>query len=292
MQAAPFASLASYIDRQDIPALEFTVTNLRKPSSGVGQYGEWTMHGGEISDGDLRHDVVFTFEASQYVGKRLHVEAGRDGKGKLCGLVLVEKERNGEKDRQVKIDNRAKITVVDGATSSRSTSPVSSPSGQPAASPSATHVSKNGTPAGESTVVDRVEGWFRILDIVVARSKLGPVEFSASDLKEITTGISMSYKGQYGVYAPPYFGSETPEPQKEGNWEDFLYPAAGGKPARRMGDIPEADLLRYVTWALGKKEEDLDPIQVPTYRAIMSMAKAKDWIPPVEDDLDMSAPPF
>lgn len=72
------------------------------------------------------------------------------------------------------------------------------------------------------TIQTRINTYLSIMDEVVRQvKKRNPLRcdndtplagFSPSDIKEITTGISMSYKGQYGVYAPPVFGDSEDEP--------------------------------------------------------------------------------
>lgn len=287
----PFASLAGMINFQDFPAMEFTVSSLKKAYNGVGQYGPYTLHSGEITDGSLSHQVLFTIDggADHLFGKRIRVEAGRDRNGKLCDLCMEEKEYpkgSGKMERSVKIGKRAKITILDGSTPSQ----VSSPSQPAATHPKPSAVAGNGIPVGESTVAERVDAWMKILAEVCRQTNRDMVQvwkdFSPSDLKEITTGISMSYKGQYGVYAPPYFGAEKQAP---GRWQDFLYPS---KPPRKLGEVPEIDLLRYVTWALSLKEDTVKPEQREVWENVMAMAKDKGWNteePVLKDDED-SAP--
>lgn len=278
MTAVPLATIATFINFQDIPCVEGTISKLYPPKTGVGQYGPWTLQGGEITDGNLSHKIVFTLDggADQYKGKNIKIEAGLDGRNKLCDLVLSEREYQGKAERQIKVGKRAKITILEGS----SASPVSSPSQTAATQPRATSVAGNGIPAGDSTVAERVDAWFQILNVVCDRAgqDMGEIanKFSPSDLKEITTGISMSYKGQYGVYAPPYFGVQKQSPA---SWQDFMYPASGGKPSRRLGDIPETDQLRYVTWALGIKSDAVKPEQKEVWDQVMAMAEAKGWMP-------------
>lgn len=270
MTAIPFAQLATYISKQDIPAVQGTISKLYdNPKTGVSEHGPWCMHNGKISDGNLEHDIVFAMEgpSDNLKGKTILIECGRTGQGKLCDLSMDE--YNGK--RKIKVGKRAKITILDGSTPS----PVSSPSQPAATQPRPSPVAGNGIPVGESTVAERVDTWFRIFEVVCqeAGQNSGEVQksFSPSDLKEITTGISMSYKGQYGVYAPPYFGAEKQTP---GRWQDFLYPS---KPPRKLGEVPEIDLLRYVTWALSLKEDTVKPEQLEVWENVMAMAKDKGW---------------
>lgn len=283
MKPTRYEDLAELINNQPIACLEGTVTMLRKPYHGTGQYGAYTLHNGEITSGEFTHPILFAIEGGvdHLLNKTIHIECGMDKNNKPCDLLMTEKEYKGKMERAVKVGGRAKITVINGS-GSTTPSQGSAPAQRTSSSPQGVSVQSNGNLDWEGILGTPFE--YRLTDYRNCYEKTcrefgkDPEEMigqlTGTDIKEITTGLVAGFKGKFGVYRDVIF--EEPL-SKEGAWEDFLYPAAGGKPERRLGDVPEADQLRYVTWAIGLDKSKIKEEQRPVYEAVMAMAEAKGW---------------
>jgi hypothetical protein len=128
--------------------------------------------------------------------------------------------------------------------------------------------------------------------------------FSPSDIKEMTTGISMTFKGQYGVYAPPVFANKNrlveqakdvfegtvvdddPIPMKHptdkdqstekiATWEDTIHPKSG----KKLSDLDKVAQRKLAAWMLCTDPDTLDPEPKRFFAAVAMMAGAKSLTP-------------
>lgn len=133
-------------------------------------------------------------------------------------------------------------------------------------SPASSSVQSGGVPAeSNEPVEDRIEAYFKIFEDVCVTAGHDPVKemsaLSPSDLKEITTGIVMSFKAAYGMHAQPHFrqagftqGSLDKAPAAEwggvSTWKDTKHPATG----KTLSEISLEDQLKLVRWAYSHPE--------------------------------------
>ncbi len=271
------ATVAELAHGSPIVCLECKLVKLNAQTlRGKGQYGDWVLQFGELSDGNLRHDVVFAsdevIQEPSMEGKMVRITA-QEYKGKLKGITLEDKEVKGKQKRSIKVTFPAKVELLDGD------SQASSPPQSNQTTPSQTSRPMNQESSTEPVEV-RIANYFGIFNRVCLAVGQDPDEvvgkLSPTDIKEISTGISMSYKGQYGVYAPPIFqggateaiahqeeqvgksraitkeleDGETDSPKKTTNgkpkgWRDYLHP----KKNVPLGELDEEGLAKLIDWA-------------------------------------------
>lgn len=129
------------------------------------------------------------------------------------GISRGRREYNGAVTLSVNIPDKASIQIVGD----------SSPSQGAATQGRAVSVQSGGPQAGldQSPVRERVHCYFEVLKEVSAQYKHlqstleeGALpKLTASDIKDITTSISLSYRGEFGSYAKPIF--QKPQQDKE-----------------------------------------------------------------------------
>lgn len=214
------ATILQCPDKTKIPEFEGIVTSIKavgEKQRGVHEkYGPWIFqdtvlkdsNGDEIKVQFSHPDVE---QELSIKGKKVRLSCS-DGSHGLSGVTIeTGREYKGEAPRFIKVTASANVQLV-------------GPGGVPSASPSAPspkpqHQAQPSSQATGDTVENRASAYFDIMKEVVkyieGNNPLGADKgaplggFSPSDIKEITTGISMSFKGQYGVYAPPVFGKPT-----------------------------------------------------------------------------------
>lgn len=166
----------------------------------------------------------------------------------------------------------------------------------------------------QTPVNKRIFDYFKVMAGVVKghselKEKWNLPDFSPSDIKEITTGICMGYKGKYGVYRGPIFpkshgateaelaampeqswegdqgahGSRTspPKPQsteRKSSWGEFVHK----KRQVKLSEIEDADLCGFARWARKidpKKDAALlgDAYNNAFYANVSLMMAEKGW---------------
>ena len=271
------ADLNSYKDGQVIPCFEGVITKLYAAKTGTSKGRPWSFQGGFVKDmnGD-EHRITFAGPAqaqdeNDAKGKRIRLTP-TSVKGKIKGLTM--KIEDNEKDpnepyRKIQVDEGCKIELVNGSASQPSGKSSSASSPPPGSS-------QRHTPQHESTVEDRVTGYFGVLMAVNASFKANADQLPAlthTDLKDIATHISMTYRGDYGSYAPPVFrrdiqssfgepkmaGTTSPQSTEEPAWKSFVHPKRG-KP---LGEIPlgtkdkVGGLASLIKWAVNTNPDSL-----------------------------------
>lgn len=214
MKPVTVKELEGYSDKQAIACFEGQIKKLFEPKTGTTKGRKWSFQSGFIVDdaGD-EHRITFVGipnqqDVEETKNKRVRLTPGTY-KGKPSGLYMAIQ---GEY-RNINVDTGCKIEWVNGTAREQG--------GDQGAEPAAAaNQAVQGKSTSADTVEQRVKHYIDIMDEVVRqigkRNPLGErrpdgndgwlAGFSASDIKEITTGIAMSFKGQYGVYAAPIFG--------------------------------------------------------------------------------------
>ncbi len=270
-----FATLAELSTESPIPMIEGKIIKLFPGKSGTGQGGKaWALRNGTISDGKLRHDITFWDEEiiNQIEdGKSYRIICGLNKNDKPSGVKMVEKEYKGKAQRSINVSWPATIEPLDGSTAPQSTEqPRTQATSQP-------RQSMNGNDNDDDSInhdpVDtRIADYFKVFDAVCEAAGHDPATekeaLNHSDLKEITTGICMSYKGKYGVHCPPIFGGElgksqpaqasqragaTPttsgeEEEVPESWKDAIHKEI------KLADYEEDRLAELIQWALDTPE--------------------------------------
>ncbi len=284
VQPIKFSTLAELASGSNIVCIQGKITDIFDPNRGEGNYGPWVIQNATISDGTLKHDIAF-MDAEHVLpksvkGKTIRVTA-QEYKSKLKGLELKEKEVKGKPKRSVNVKFPAKIEILNGDSwvehvpaEEGASESGGQPATQPAQSyrqPEQSHAVQS-TDASLDTVEDRVANYFKVFGVVCdAAGHDTATELEAlshSDLKEITTGICMSFKGQYGVYAPPVFageiqpGKSSPpragetdsQTQTTSGEEDEASAPLGWRNAEhkgvKLGDYEEDKLSELIQWAI------------------------------------------
>lgn len=282
MNIAPvkFTTLAELVSGSPIGCIQGKITDLFKPNTGTGQYGDWIIQNGTISDGTLKHGIAF-MDAEHILpmnlkGKTIRVTA-QDYKDKLKGIELKEKEVKGKPNRTVNVKFPAKIEIQEGSSWVEHV-----PSGEGSSSPSqSTEASQPATqtkqanysqPMDDESISNdpaenRITDYFNVFNLVCIAASKDPDEIisglSSSDIKEITTGICMSFKGKYGVHRAPIFGSNRTSPGKSKagatasqtetttgeedapeSWRDAVHKDI------KLGDYEEDKLAELIQWAI------------------------------------------
>lgn len=281
MNIAPvkFTTLAELVSGSPLGCIQGKITDLFKPNTGTGQYGDWIIQNGTISDGTLKHDIAF-MDAEHILpmnlkGKTIRVTA-QDYKDKLKGIELKEKDVKGKPKRCVNVKFPAKIEIQEGsswvehvASGEGSSSPSQSTE---ASQPAPTKQANYSQPMDDESISNdpaenRIADYFNVFNLVCIAASKDPDEIisglSSSDIKEITTGICMSFKGKYGVHRAPIFGSNrtspgksqagataSPTPTTSGeeeapeSWRDAVHKDI------KLGDYEEDKLAELIQWAI------------------------------------------
>ena len=303
MRAIPIADLSEYRDGAAVPAVEGVLTKLFDPNRGESaQYGAWVLQNGILTD-DNQNEISICFAADSVIqpkemwNKRIHIEPSVGQKGSN-GLKMKKNKKTGELGLHV--TGTANITYPDGKPAPRQEREAPAEGGaKPVSRPSDASQPHRSipTPKDVSTVSERAASYFKIFEEVGVAYENGGEhvpELSPGDLKDIATTIFLTYKGDYGVYAPAVFDKAAPstevvdgkaevvqpeEAEPEFDWKTVCHPSYPDLP---MGQAPEQKLKAWAGWALGLSEEVLAG-SVPAVRlfaaASLRMAAEKKWGP-------------
>jgi len=271
-QTLTFEQLALLPHKTPIAAVEGTLISLTQPKNyASGANAGKPFQYGTIKSGSLEHGVKFdggdaTVQPMTRKGQFIRLEC-KSGNHGLTGVAMDENEYPpGTIKRTIRCTATAVIsypqagnaTQTPPAAAQASSATQTPPARQDA--PQASSVRNTGHP--ESTVEERVAAWLQIAE-EVCRQISKPFEgfmegLSSTDIKEITTGISMSYKGQYGAYQAPVFGNgqfpnrtvdslvaqHAPEASIQ-SWRTFI----NAKSGKKLGDYDDATFVKLSCWA-------------------------------------------
>ena len=118
MKIMSFPEILDLENGQQIPALQGTVKKVLDQRTGVGEFGPWTLQTLFLQD-EHAHEITVTwtcpdpFDAG-VEGQTLYFESGRDKKDQLVGLKREIRKKNGKTYESVKVDDRAKVKVLNG----------------------------------------------------------------------------------------------------------------------------------------------------------------------------------
>jgi hypothetical protein len=290
MTVAPikFSTLAELASGSPIVCIQGKITSLYDPKKGEGEYGPWVIQNATISDGTLKHDIAFMDEEHilpmSAKNKTIRVTA-QEYKSKLKGIELKEKTVNGKPKRSVNVKFPAKIEVQEGGNWVDHVA--GSGDGSEASSQPAAHEHTSSQPSAPSTyrgnsqsterpapsdepVEERVANWVKVHAAVcdaVGHDAATELEgLSPSDIKEITTGIIMSFKEGYIHRAPHFAGDTQPgkSPQRAGVTDSQTQTTSGEEEAEaapvgwrnavhkgvKLGDYEEENLAAIIQWCL------------------------------------------
>lgn len=263
-----------------VPCVEGYLVKLHKEESGEGQYGPWTKTGGVLQDvNDQSVEISISFWGKEEAlipqtawKKKIRIESKAGQKGS-SGIQMGEYNDKP----QLKITAAAIITWPDGEPKA------GKPKGESGAS-SGAQGSDGGSsrrPQNEEIDADdepfeeRVEGWLKAFSQVCEAAGHKPEEvmekFSASDLKEITTGLAASFKAKFGMHRRIHFrdgspkgagsvsGDEGAGEKEEGStripkWQDVIHPKAN-KP---LGKLEKDQIRKGIAWALTTESDKLE----------------------------------
>jgi hypothetical protein len=270
-----FSTLAELAHGSPIVCIEGKLISIKNPPlKGQSQHGEWVLQFGEMSDGKLRTDIVIASEelvlGDDMKNKTIRVTA-QEYKGKLKGVTLTDKEVKGKQKRAVEIKFPAKIEVVGEGGSTSTPDRQEHTSSQPS-SPSSYRdnpVPSKQAPSDEP-VEERVANWVKVHAAVcdaVGHDAATELEgLSPSDIKEITTGIIMSFKEGYIHRAPHFAGDTQPgkSPPKAGVTDSQTPTTSGEEEAEaapvgwrnavhkgvKLGDYEEENLAAIIQWCI------------------------------------------
>lgn len=227
----PLKDLANFMNKQVIPCIEVTLSSLKPEiKRGTGEYGDYAYQSGSFKDAQ-GGSAYFSFSGNDDcffkqsdVGTKIRIECGTDKKGAPAGLVWGVRQSGDKTYTTINLDNRATISYFNGNTSA--------PSQSATTQGRAVSVKSGGSQAGldQSPVRERVHCYFEVLKEVSAQYKHlqstleeGTLpKLAASDIKDITTHLSMTYRGEFGSYAKPIFQQEkSSSPQEEEPRDDL-----------------------------------------------------------------------
>jgi hypothetical protein len=224
----PFKDLAGYMDKQTIACVEGQITKIQeKVARGTSQYGDWAMQFSTLRDAaGAYHDVTITDEASFFTneskGATIRLESQPQSKGGPAGVSMGVRFKDNKENRSIKVDNRALVTLLNGA--------LPSGGGQSAATQGGVvSAQSGGIPSGfdYSPVRERVHGLLEVMKEFSAQYKHlqstaeeGTVpKLTASDILTGSIHIYQTYRGDLGSYAKPIFLKPQAEKPKEETWQ-------------------------------------------------------------------------
>lgn len=275
-----FEALASKEHEDKIGCVEGKLSTLYDAKTGTTKAGkDWSLQDGVLKDASgNEHRVCFAAgqEVGHLKGKMIRLTSHVGEKG-MSGIYMKEDTYTNKQGKEV---TTRKIHV----TATANIEEVGS-GGQPApssAKPQSTeHKPMESQTSNSDPAEVRIANYFSVFNRVCLAAGKDPDEvvhgLSSSDIKEITTGICMSFKGQYGAYLPPHFadreGAEetvkrhetavgksqratqedgekdspkrTSPSEKPASWREFLHP----KKQVTLGDLEEEDLMKLIDWA-------------------------------------------
>jgi hypothetical protein len=128
MKLMSFPEINDLENGQQIPSFQGTIKKVFDPKTGVGDYGPWSLQSLILTD-EHANEIKVTWAVEDVwdastEGKRFLFESGYDKKDQLVGLKKEIRNKNGNKYESVKVDDRAKVKVLNGETS-RNEKPIS-----------------------------------------------------------------------------------------------------------------------------------------------------------------------
>ena len=116
MKLMSFPEILDCENGQQITALQGTVKKVFPPKTGVGDYGPWSLQNLILQD-EHAHELTVTWTCEDAFdagveGQTLYFESGRDKKDQLAGIKREIKNKNGKKYESVKVDDRAKVKIL------------------------------------------------------------------------------------------------------------------------------------------------------------------------------------
>jgi hypothetical protein len=135
MKLMQFSEINDLENGQVISALQGRVTKMFDQLTGDGQYGTWWLQSFLLQD-DHANEIKVTWSGEdpfghEYQGKTILIESGRDKKDQLSGIKKEIKNKNGKHYECVKVDDRAKIKIVDSASENHQEAPANTPEPSP-----------------------------------------------------------------------------------------------------------------------------------------------------------------
>jgi hypothetical protein len=123
MKLMTFAEINDLENGQQISSLQGTVKKVFDQKTDVGQYGQWWLQNIILQD-EHANELTVTWCCEDAfdtgcVGQQLYFEAGRDKKDQLAGIkreIKKKKDKDGniKTYESVKVDDRAKVKILDG----------------------------------------------------------------------------------------------------------------------------------------------------------------------------------
>lgn len=235
----------------------------------------------------------------------------------------VYKNKFNKTTQQVDVSDKTDIEVIGEAADSKGGMPPerSEPPDNGRNASDRPRTPANSHPADDDESIDhtpvnkRIFDYFKTMAGVVKahgelKEKWNLPEFSPSDIKEITTGICMGYKGKYGVYRAPIFPqsngvtekelAEQPEKSWEGDkpasqaspqstenltsWKSCPHPRRkneAGEPLT-IGEMTQSDRLKYCRWAATIADQPDEKGDKLFYANIKMLMASKGWSDPVK----------
>jgi len=298
MTSLPFSKLADKEDGDAISQVEGVLTKIWDAKKGkTGKGSDYCLQNGELKEEGTGLTTDITFASANHEqpksrkGCKLRITCHEGEKGK-SGVYMKQEEYKGKTTRKLWVTATAEVVDINssnGASQERSQAQETPDGGRQAsdAAPSRS-VQSRGTPAGNgntTTVHRRALCYFGVMSAVM-KAKEEAIQkgatlpdLSVTDLKDIATHLSMTYRGDYGCYAEPFFGekkangtserelAEMPEKTWEGDqstdtkpkvetWKDVLH-----KSGIKLGEAPVDKLKEWALWAI--KAKNLKGKQAP-----------------------------
>lgn len=317
MKPTPLSDLAELENKFPIICVEGKLIEFfSKPSTGGSGEKTWTRYDGTLSDGKLEHRVSFWMDsvpACVRKGSSIRIVHGKDKHDKPAGLSMSDRTSGGKNYRSITVDDRAIITLAggDSTTPEDSSAPQSQSTHQDALQRSSGPSGGRSAGHDNSPVDVRVAQYLKIAKVVCEQTGKDWDEFTSSmtneDIRSITTGISMTYRGDYGAYAPPVFGgvqtlADAPEHTWEGDkptkkapvpsWKTFPHPKKKHPDGRviTLGEFDDEKFLAYASWAYtahpGQGDEDRE---TRAFQANVLMGATEKGLTPQRVFLDVFA---
>ena len=118
MKLMSFPEILDCENGQQITALQGTVKKVFEQKTDVGQYGQWWLQNLILQD-EHAHELTVTWTCEDAFdagceGQTIYIESGRDKKDQLAGIKREIKKKHGKTYESVKVDDRAKVKILNG----------------------------------------------------------------------------------------------------------------------------------------------------------------------------------
>ena len=129
MKLMSFPEILDCENGQQITALQGTVKKVFEQKSDIGQYGPWHLQNIVLQD-EHANELTVTWTCEDAFdagveGQTLYIESGRDKKDQLAGIKREIKKKNGKTYESIKVDDRAKVKILNGKTAKTANIPKS-----------------------------------------------------------------------------------------------------------------------------------------------------------------------